>query len=117
MSHQADALDVTSRGVRSGILQPVFRQTHAVEAQPTLDELVRAWLRARQGVAAERIGSGRWEQAVAHAEELGSACLARIVEIEADVGPPGPASRDDRPISVVIAEAIVHQAPGRALGK
>ena len=82
-------------------------------AEATLDSLVRDWLRARQGVSAERIGSDRWEKAVARAEELGSACLARIVEIEAEVGPPAGPSRDDRPISVVIAEAIVHHAPAR----
>jgi len=88
-----------------------------VQAEPTLDVLVRNWLRARQAVSAERLGSDRWEKAVARAEELGSACLARIIDIEAEVGPPGRASRDDRPISVVIAEAIVHQSPGRSLGK
>jgi hypothetical protein len=88
-----------------------------VDSQPTLDTLVRLWLRARQDVARERIGSARWEAAVAVAEAAGSACLARIIEIEGEIAPPPGASREDRPISAVIAEAIIHTAPGRALGK
>jgi hypothetical protein len=88
-----------------------------MQPERTLDRLVRDWLRARQAVRGERIGSRRWETAVERAEAAGSACLARIIEIEGDVVPPPGASRDDRPISSVIAEAIVHGAPGRALGK
>jgi hypothetical protein len=103
--------------VPTRILQPLARETAHVEAQPTLDSLVRDWLRARQEVRAERIGSAGWESAAARAEAAGSACLARIIDIEAEVGPTGPVSADDRPISVVIAEAVVHHAPYRSLGK
>ena len=87
-----------------------------VDSEPTLDTLVGDWLRARQAVRGERIGSARWETAVELAETAGSACLARIIDIEGQVVAPPGASRDDRPISAVIAEAIVHGAPGRALG-
>jgi hypothetical protein len=101
----------------SEIPQLAAGETSSVDSPPTLDTLVRRWLRARQDVRGERIGSARSEAAVTLAEAAGSACLARIVEIEGEIVPPPGASREDRPISAVIADAILHTAPGRALGK
>jgi hypothetical protein len=85
-------------------------------SEPTLDVLLRDYLRARQVARSLPTGSVEWEAAVNRAERAGSECLARVIELEAEVVPAGRATAEDRPISVLIAEAVVALAPTRALG-
>jgi hypothetical protein len=81
-----------------------------------LDALVREWLWARQVVRVETPTTASWEAAVVRAEAAGAACLARVIDLEAEVVPPGHISTDDRPISVLIAEAVAEFSPDRSLG-